>query len=110
MKAAFTTLLSLVVVVALALAASAEEKKAVTLKGELTCAKCDLKTAAKCTNAIKVKEGDKEIVYLLDDKGGKEKYHSEICKSTKPGSVTGTVSEKDGQKYIKPTEDGVKFD
>jgi hypothetical protein len=114
MKAAFKTLLSVAVVLALGLVASAEEKKgkAVTLKGELACAKCVLKAdgVTKCTNAIKVKEGDKEVVYFLDDKGGKESYHKAICTSSKAGSVTGVVSEKNGQKYIKPGKDGVKYD
>src|SRR5262245_17270037 len=55
MKAAFKTLLGVALVLAVGLVASAEEKKkagkVVTLKGELTCAKCGLKKADKCTNA-----------------------------------------------------------
>jgi hypothetical protein len=85
------------------------DDKEVTLKGTLCCAKCILKEADKCTNAIKVKEDGKDVVYLLDDKGAKEKYHKEICQSEKEGSVKGTVSTKDGKKYIKPSKDGVKF-
>jgi hypothetical protein len=114
MKAAFRTLLCLAMVFSLGLVANAQkdkdDKKDVTLKGTITCAKCDLGKADKCTNAIKVKEGDKDVVYFFADDGAKESYHKTICKESKKGSVTGTVSEKDGQKYIKPGKDGVKFD
>jgi len=115
MKAAFKTLLGVALILTVGLVATAEEKKkekgkVVTLKGELTCAKCGLKLAKKCTNAIKVKEGDKDVVYYLDDKGAKEKYHGAICQDTKPGSVMGVVSKKGKQLYIKPSEDGVKYD
>jgi hypothetical protein len=103
-------LLGLAVVLMLVVVARAEEKE-VTLKGELACAKCVLKTVkGKCTNAITVKEGDKEVVYLLDDEGGKEKYHKPICMDSKKGSVTGVVSKKGDQLYIKPSKDGVKFE
>jgi hypothetical protein len=82
-----------------------------TLKGELVCAKCTLMQTDKCTNALKVKEGDKEVIYYLDDKGRGESYHKAICppNSSKKASVTGVVSEKEGQKYIKPKAGGVKL-
>ena len=81
--------------------ASAEEKKeggTKTLKGTITCAKCDLGTADKCATVIKVKEGDKDVVYYFDAAGDK-KHHGKICQSAKEGTVTGTVS-KDGDKMI----------
>ncbi len=109
MKVAFSMLLGLAVLLVLVVRAQADDKE-VTLKGTILCAKCELKEAKKCTNAIRVKENDKEIVYLFKDKGNKEKYHKEICQATKEGSVTGVVSEEDGKKYIKPSKDGVKFD
>ena len=117
MKAAWSVMVSLVAICALVLVAQADEKKEdkkkdkeVTLKGTILCAKCELEKTKECTTAIKVKEDGKDVVYYLDDKGNKEKYHKDICKKTKKGSVKGTVSEKDGQKYIKPSKDGVKFD
>ena len=84
----------------LGLAATAEEKKgeSKTLKGTITCAKCDLGTADSCATVIKVKEGDKDVVYFFDDAGHK-KYHGKVCKSPMEGTVTGTVS-KDGDKMI----------
>lgn len=89
-----------------------ESAKETTLKGSLVCAKCTLKEkgVSKCTNAIQVKEGDKTITYLLDDKGTKESYHDDICGNGKKKevTVTGIVSEKDGKKWIKPSKVEVK--
>ena len=109
MKVAFSMLLGLAMLLALVVRVQGEGEEK-TLKGTILCAKCELKEAKKCTNAIRVKEGDKDVVYLFKDKGGKEDYHKEICQSPKEGSVTGKVSEKDGKKYITPKKDGVKFD
>lgn len=117
MKAAFNALLGVALVFSAVAIAVAEDKpgkkpagKVVTLKGEMCCAKCALGQTKVCTNAIKVKEGDKDVVYYLDDNKGKEKYHKEICTENKPGSVKGVVSKKKDQLYIKPEKDGVKFD
>lgn len=83
----------------------AQEKKDVTLKGTLLCAKCTLGQTAECTTAIQVKEGDKLVTYLLDDKGAGEEHHEPICGGAKKeGTVVGTVQERDGKKYIKPTK------
>jgi hypothetical protein len=71
----------------------------VTLKGTITCAKCDLKVETKCATVIKVSEGGKDVVYYFDAKGNKDN-HKSICTEAKKGSVTGTVSEKDGKKTI----------
>ncbi len=116
MKAAKMLLgLAVVFVLAVVVSVRAEEKadKEVTLKGDMCCGKCCLKICKKCTNAIKVKDGDKEVVYLLDDDGGKAPYHKEICTEIKKGSVTGVITEKpkdDKPGKIKPSKDGVKFE
>ncbi len=98
----------------------AQDKKTgdkVDFKGTLCCGKCELKIdgVKQCLNAIKVKEGDKEVVYLLDDKGAAAPYHGEFCQGPKGGSVKGEVVEKKkgaikGYKYVKPGKDGVKVD
>jgi hypothetical protein len=89
----------------LAVPARAEEKKEVTLKGDIVCAKCELKETKKCTTAIVVKEGNKEITYYFLDKGNKEDYHEEVCGGgRKQGTVKGTVTVKDGKKWITPTK------
>jgi hypothetical protein len=85
----------------------ADDKKEVTLKGTILCAKCALKEkgVTKCTTAIQVKENGKDVVYLLDDKGAKEEYHEAVCGGEKKeGSVVGVVTEKDGKKWIKPSK------
>ena len=78
--------------------------KEVTLEGTLVCAKCGLKAAGvkKCTNALQVKEGDKTVIYYLDDKGNGEDYHDGLCGGgTKAGAkVTGIVTEKAGKKWV----------
>jgi len=109
MRAALSVVVGLAVVLVVSARISGADKE-VTLKGTILCAKCELKETEKCTNAIRVKEDGKEVVYYFDDKGNKESYHKKICQKTAEGSVTGTVSEKDGKKYIKPAKDGVKFD
>jgi uncharacterized protein DUF6370 len=98
-----------------ALAADKDDKKddkPVTLKGTLTCGKCDLKKSDECANVIKVTEKvdgkDADVVYWLKDEGKAEKYHA--CTAPKKASVTGVVSEKDGKKWITPSKDGVKLD
>src|SRR3954464_5016184 len=109
MKAAWSMPLGLVALLVLVLGLQADDKKEVTLKGTILCAKCSLNETPKCTNAIKVKEDGKDVVYYFNDKGAKESYHKAICQSEKEGTVTGTVSEKDGKKTITPAKNGVKY-
>ncbi len=71
-----------------------------------------LKVTADCGTAIVVKEGGKDVSYLVKDNGKAESYHGKFCtkgKAGTKGSVTGVVSEEDGKKYITPAKDGVKF-
>ncbi len=86
--------------------ARAEDKKEVKLTGTLVCGKCSLKETPKCSNVLQVKEGDKMVNYLLDDKGNGETYHEGVCGGEKVEdvTVTGTVTEKDGKKSVKPTK------
>jgi hypothetical protein len=99
------TLVSGIAFVLSAALAAQEKGKEVTLKGTLMCAKCTLGKTSECTTAIQVKEGDKTVTYYLDDKGAGEEHHEPICGGAKKeGTVVGTVREKDGQKYIKPSK------
>ena len=102
MKAAFSTLLGLAIVFAAVAAISAADEK-VTLKGSITCAKCDLGKEKKCATVIVAKDG----TYYFDGPSNK-KYHKDICKAAKKGTVTGTVSEKGGKKVISVKE--LKYD
>jgi hypothetical protein len=76
-----------------------EDGKVETLKGTITCAKCDLKLADKCHTVIKV--GDK--VYWFDDATSK-KNHKEICTEPKEGTVTGTVKKEGDKLIVTPTK------
>jgi len=101
MKAVLTTLLGVGLVFCVVAGITAADDKEVTLKGNITCAKCDLKIDGqkKCATVIVVKEKDNDVVYWFDTKGDKEN-HKEICKAGKKGVVVGTVEEKDKKKII----------
>jgi len=104
MRYALTLLVAFGLAVAVQAADKAEEtKKEVTLKGTILCAKCALKETKKCQTAIQVKEGGKTVTYYFVDKGHAEDYHEEVCGGDKKvGTVKGTVSEKEGKKYVTP--------
>jgi len=74
------------------------EKKEVTLKGKITCAKCDLGVEKACATVIVAKKDKKEITVYFDKESNK-KYHGDICTEAKNGSVTGTLK-KDGKKDV----------
>jgi hypothetical protein len=99
MKVILSLALCVAVLLAFAGVGVAEDKE-VTLKGKVTCGKCELKKDSKCTTVVVVKDGDKEVVYYFDAAGHK-KHHNEICQEGKNGTVVGTVTEKDGKKTIK---------
>jgi hypothetical protein len=97
MKAAIKVGLSLAVIAGFLALAQADDKKEEQLKGTVTCAKCDLKLIkGKCATVVKVKD----TVYWFDADAHK-KYHKAVCQEAKEGTVTGTVTEKDGKKIVK---------
>jgi hypothetical protein len=97
--------LSLALVLGLVGFALAEKEEAKTLEGTICCAKCELKVEGqtKCHTVIKVKDGDKDVIYWFDADGSK-KYHKEICQETKQGKVTGTIGKDGDKKTIKVTK------
>lgn len=76
--------------------ASAEEK---TYEGEMSCAKCNLKTADTCEDTLKVGE----TLYLLEE-GGERKTSEHVCEGTAKAKVTGKVEERDGKKFLVATK------
>lgn len=98
MRIAALLVLGLGLVIAFLGSASAQEGKEVTLTGKITCAKCDLGVEKKCATVIQVKKGEKEVLYYFD-KASNKKYHGDICKEAKNGSVTGKVT-KEGDKRM----------
>jgi hypothetical protein len=110
---ALSALLVLLVACVLVVGLQADEAKKgkeVTLKGKLMCGMCTLKETDACSNVLQVTDGDKTVNYFLKDKGRKEKYHKAICPANTKldATVTGTVSEEDGKKFITPTKVDVK--
>ncbi|HQR09013.1 MAG TPA: DUF6370 family protein [Gemmatales bacterium] len=95
-------MLMLVCALALIVNVQADEKKDVTLKGEVACAKCILKKDGDCQAVVIVKDGDKEELYYFD-KDSQEKYGKDCCSEKKMAKVTATMTEKDGKKWIAVT-------
>jgi hypothetical protein len=70
------------------------------------CAKCTLKKAdaAKCQNVLVVADKDgKETHYYIAKNDVSDKL-GEVCTGKTPVSITGTVAEKDGKKWITATK------
>ena len=104
MRTAWLLLLGLAVVLALTggVRADNSQDKVETLKGTITCAKCDLKLQADCGTVVKVKQDGKDVLYYFD--ASSKKYHKDTCQEAKEGTVTGTVTEKDGKNWVKVTK------
>lgn len=92
----------LVAVLGMARGFASEE---VTLKGTIMCAKCSLKKAdAKgCQDVLVTEtEGAKTEYYIAANEVSKKFGHG--CTTDVPATVTGTVSEQDGHKWIAPSK------
>ena len=79
--------------------AGEKKSKEVTLKGTITCGKCDLGKDKACATVIVVKNDTKETVYYFD-KDSHKKYHGDTCTEAKKGSVVGVVSTAGDRKII----------
>lgn len=78
-----------------------EAATAVTLKGTMVCAKCELHEGDMCQDVLKVKDGDKVVLYYLTEGKTAKDFHKNVCHGPKENvSVTGVVGEKDGKKTI----------
>jgi hypothetical protein len=78
------------------------EKKEVTLKGKVCCAKCELGVEKECMTVIVTKDPKdaKKDLTIYFDKASHTKDHAKICGDAKPGSVTGTVTDEGKKKII----------
>ena len=81
-----------------AFAATAEE----TLKGELVCAKCYLNKpdAKECQDVLLVTDAKGATVEYYIAKNKVSQESGEACTAKIPAVVVGSVSEKDGRKWI----------
>jgi len=82
----------------------------VTLEGKVVCAKCMLKTKGlkECQNVLVVsqaqgREAKEDVQYFISNNEVGVKF-GEVCMEAKKTKVTGTVSEKDGRKWITPSK------
>jgi len=73
-------------------------------KGESLCAKCELKLTDKCQNALRVEEKGKKVVYLIEKNDTTKDLHKKVCSAVIKVTATGTVSEKDGKKWVALTK------
>jgi len=91
--------LALALVLGLMAAANAADQTTVT--GKVMCAKCTLKKAdaTKCQDVV-VANGAEYYV----EKNDVAKKFGHTCQGEKDVTVTGTVSEKDGKKWIAPSK------
>src|SRR5262249_15418776 len=110
MRKALAMVAALAVVLTLTFAVKADDKKEVTLKGKMVCGKCTLKETDACSNVLQVKEKDKTVNYFIKDTGNKETYHKGggNPNSSQEATVPGTVTEKDGKKWITASKVEVK--
>jgi len=103
MKLRLFVALALVAALGLASAAYAAD---VTLSGKIACAHCTLKKAdAKACQDVLVVAGEKGATteYYLVKNAVMEKF-GHTCSGEKAATVTGSVSEKDGKKWITPSK------
>ena len=104
MKTALTTL-ALALVVAFGFTTLAQAAEA-TYTGKIMCAKCTLKKAdaTECQDVLVVTDaaGAKSEYYVTKNDVAKAFGH--VCSGENPAVVTGTVTEKDGKKWIEATK------
>lgn len=81
-----------------------------TLTGKAMCAKCELKQADKCTNALQVTGTDGKVVtYVLADNKVSKDFHGKVCKGSLAGvSVTGSVKSEGGRNVLTASKIAVK--
>ena len=98
--------LGLAVALVVGLVAGATAGDEVTLTGKIMCAKCALKKAdaKECQDVLVVKD-DKGTAaeYYITKNEVSEKF-GHVCTGEKPATVTGSVSEKDGKKWVTATK------
>jgi hypothetical protein len=93
--------LGLAFALVLGLVAGAYAADETTVTGKVLCAKCSLKKAdaSKCQDVLV--SGNTE--YYVEKNDVSTKF-GHVCNGEKAAVVTGTVSEKDGKKWITPSK------
>ncbi|HYE30517.1 MAG TPA: DUF6370 family protein [Methylomirabilota bacterium] len=78
----------------------AADAKEQTIKGKGQCAKCSLKEADSCQNAIVTEKDGKKTTYYIAQNDTSKKFHGKICTEPKDVEATGTVKEENGKKTL----------
>ncbi len=79
--------------------------KAITITGNMVCAKCTLHETASCQNVVQVTKDGKTVNYYLVENDASKAAHGAICGGDpEKVTVTGTVEEKDGKQLVTPTK------
>jgi len=97
MKKLLSSSAALAMLLSLSTSGLAAGGKEITVEGKGCCAKCCLKVATECGNAVTVEKDGKKTTYFLADNDVSKQFHENICKGVKPVTVTG-VCEKVGDK------------
>lgn len=94
------------ILVALVLFAPAAIAAEDTLSGTLVCAKCALKKAdaGECQDVLLVKDANGATTEYYVEKNTVAEEAGEACTLEIKATVTGTVTEKDGRKWIAPSK------
>jgi hypothetical protein len=77
-----------------------------TFSGTIVCAKCHLKKAdaEDCQDVLLVKDAKGETTEYYIEKNKVAEESGDACTLEVKAKVTGTVSEKDGRKWIAPSK------
>jgi len=103
MKTIAKLALALTLAVGFVASASAAEE---TVNGKVMCAKCSLKKADadKCQDMLVAKDASGKVTEYYLEKNDVLKAYGHTCQGEKPAVVTGTVTEKDGKKWLVATK------
>lgn len=100
MKTIITTISTLAVLGLLSISTALAQQPQKILNGEGLCAKCELKETKECQTAIRVKDGDKTVIYYAKENKVAKDFHKNICTTVAKVVATGEVKEVDGKKHI----------
>lgn len=71
------------------------------IKGEGLCLKCALGLTPSCQNAIRVGEGEKQVLYVIAHDDVSKGFHKHVCQANVPVVASGRVSEVTGLPGLK---------